>query len=138
MIKSILLANTNIALKVSEEETVAVLEKVLQISDPELLNAIAEHISKQDKIIAAYEVTLKEKCEAFNEAQNEIVRLSNNSSADKNTNGFMYLIDSLNELSMYISTEVKFGNESSDFKAGYAKVNEKLLKILEKTLEKVK
>lgn len=138
MIKSILLANTNIALKVSEEETVAVLEKVLQISDPELLNAVAEHISKQDKIIAAYEVTLKEKCEAFNEAQNEIVRLSNNSSADKNANGFMYLIDSLNELSMYISTEVKFGNESSDFKAGYAKVNEKLLKILEKTLEKVK
>lgn len=137
MIKSILLANTNITLKVSEEETVAVLEKVLQISDPELLNAIAEHISKQDKIIAAYEVTLKEKCEAFNEAQNEIVRLSNNSSADKNANGFMYLIDSLNELSMYISTEVKFGNESSDFKAGYAKVNEKLLKILEKTLEKV-
>lgn len=137
MIKSILLANSNITLKVSEEETIAVLEKVLQISDPELLNTIAEHISKQDKIIAAYEVSLKEKCEAFNEAQNEIVRLSNNSSADKNTSGFIYLVDSLNELSMYISAEVKFGNESSDFKAGYAKVNEKLLKILEKTLEKV-
>lgn len=145
-------ANTEVKneLMITEQETVAVLESMMVIDNPSVLKNISSHFDKQNKLLEAYTIALKEKCIKFNElqeinedinnklveleAQNEIHK-ANFNMANKDLN---LLVNTLLSFSNYISILVRFGNEGKNTKKVANSINEKLIKIIEKVLKKGK